>query len=285
MNHDLLQPETRAEALAMLAEYGADAKILAGGTAVVLLLQQKLIAPSVLVHLGRIAGLDGIRHEDDGLHLGPMTLLRDIERSPLVDEHFPALARACGSVGNVRIRNQATIGGCLAEADYASDPPAMLLALEAEVRLEKAAGVRILPVKDFSLGFYSTALDPDELITNIRIPPLPASSRTGYLRFKARSSEDRPCLSVAAVADLENGACADLRVAIGAATEAPVRLPQVEGLARGRPLDDQLISEVADRYASQVEAIEDLRASAWYRRQMIRVFVRRALEGLLDGDR
>lgn len=285
MNHDLLQPETRAEALAMLAEHGADAKLLAGGTAVVLLLQQKLIAPAVLVDLGRVPGLDGIRQEDDGLHLGPMALLRDIERSPLVGEHLPALARACASVGNVRIRNQATIGGCLAEADYASDPPAMLLALEAEIRLEGVDGARTLPMVDFALGFYATALHPDELITDIRVPPLPASSRTAYLRFKARSAEDRPCLSVATVADLRNGTCSELRVAIGAATEAPIRLPQVEGLARGRAFDDRLISEVAEGYASQVEAIEDLRASAWYRKQMIRVYVRWALEALRRVDR
>jgi len=285
MNHTWLQPETPAEALASLAEYGPEAKVLAGGTAIVLLLQQKLIAPAVLVHLGRITGLDAIRREDDGLHLGPMARLRDIERSQLVGEGLPALARACGSVGNVRIRNQATLGGCLAEADYASDPPAMLLALDAEIRLEKAGGARTLPMREFALGFYSTALQPDELITDIHIPPLPASSRTGYLQFKTRSSEDRPCLSVAAVADLEDGTCRELRIALGAATEAPLRLPQVEAVAKGRALDDGLISEVAEHYASQTEPIQDLRASAWYRKQMIRVCVRRALEGLRGGDR
>lgn len=285
MNHDLLQPKTQSEALAVLADHGADAKVLAGGTAVVLFLQQKLIAPAVLVDLGRIPGLNGIRMEDDGLHLGPMTLLREIERSKLVGEHFPALAKACASVGNVRIRNQATIGGCLAEADYASDPPAMLLALEAEVRLEKASGARILPIRDFALGFYTTALDPEELLTDIRIPRLPASSRAEYLRFKARSSEDRPCLNVAAVADLQDGTCAELRVAIGAATEAPIRLSQAEGLAKGQALDDGVIATVADHYAEQVQAIDDLRASAWYRKQMIRVNVRRALETVRHGGR
>jgi len=284
MNHAWLQPEKPAEVLAALAEHGPEAKLLAGGTAMVLLLQQKLIAPGVLVDLGRVSELDAIRLAEDGLHIGPMTRLRDIEWSRLVAESLPALARACGSVGNVRIRNQATLGGCLAEADYASDPPAVLLALDAEIRLEKAGGARTLPIREFALGFYSTALQPDEMITDIRIPPLPASSRTAYLRFKARSSEDRPCLSVAVVADLEDRTCRELRIALGAATEAPLRMPRIEALAKGRAFDDELISEVAEQYASQTEPIEDLRASAWYRKQMIQVYVRRALQELRDDD-
>lgn len=283
MNHAWLEPETPAEVLAALAEHGPEAKLLAGGTAIVLLLQQKLIAPAVLVHLGRVSDLDAIRLAEDGLHIGPMTRLRELERSRLVAERFPALARACGSVGNVRIRNQATLGGCLAEADYASDPPAALLALDAEVRLERAGGARTLPMREFALGFYSTALQPDEMITDVRIPPLPASSRTAYLRFKARSSEDRPCLNVVAVGDLQDRTCRELRIALGAATEAPLRLPQVEALAKGRTFDDGLIAELAEQYAAQTEPIEDLHASAWYRRQMIRVYVRRALEGLRDA--
>jgi carbon-monoxide dehydrogenase medium subunit len=281
----MLHPASLPEALAALAERGDEARVLAGGTAVVLLLYQKLIFPDVLVNLGRVPGLDTIRVEEDGLHLGPLALLRDVELSPQVQQEWPGLAQACGVVGNVRVRNQATIGGNLAEADYASDPPAMLLALDAAVTVASATGSRAIPLADFYLGFYTTALQPDELITGVFVPRLPASARMAYLKFKTRSSEDRPCLGVAAIGSFEDGLCADLRVAVGAATEIPRRLPEVEALARGQSLTDELIAEIAEGYASQVDTLDDIRASSWYRTQMIRVHVRRALQEVCNGRR
>lgn len=280
-----LQPESIPEALAALAQHGDEAKVVAGGTAVTLMLQQKLIAPGVLVSLGRVPDMDYVRTGADGLHLGALVPLRDVERVPLVQARFPALARSCGVVGNVRIRNQATLGGNLAEADYASDPPAMLLALAASVTATGPAGSRTIPLSEFFLGFYTTALEPDELITNIFVPALPAGSRMTYLKFKSRSSEDRPCVGVAAVATLADGVCSDLRVAVGAACEIPRRLPDVEALAYGQALTDELVDEIAAGYAAQIETLQDLRGSAWYRTQMIRVHVRRALLEVRDGRR
>jgi carbon-monoxide dehydrogenase medium subunit len=317
MSLRFVQPESLSEALAALAKYGDDAKVIAGGTAVVLMLQQRLIAPEVLISLGRVPDLNYIRAADDGLprpeprwvpglgcslpsgplgggtpagqayagtvHLGPSVSLRDVEHSPLVRERYPALAQACRAVGNVRIRNQATLGGNLAEADYASDPPAMLSALGASVTAMGPSGSRTIPLSDFFLGFYTTALQPDELITDIWVPALSPSSRTAYLKFKSRSSEDRPCVGVAVVAEFEDGICNGLRVAVGAACEVPHRLPEIEGLARGQALTDALMAEIAEGYAANIETLEDLRGSAWYRTQMIRVHVRRALAEVRDG--
>jgi carbon-monoxide dehydrogenase medium subunit len=284
MGARLIQPESLPGVWGALGQYGDEAKIIAGGTAVVLMLQQKLIAPEVLISLGRVPNLDYIRLAEDGLHLGPLALLRDMERSPLVRERYPGLADACGVVGNVRIRNQATVGGNLAEADYASDPPAMLLALDASVTATGPSGPRTIPLSDFFLGFYTTALRPDELITGIFVPALPPDSRTTYLKFQSRSSEDRPCVGVAAVAAFDDGTCTDLRVAVGAACETPRRLPEIEALAHGQALTDELVTEIAEQYAANIETLEDLRGSAWYRTQMIRVHVRRALEEM-RGDR
>ncbi|MFQ5611078.1 MAG: FAD binding domain-containing protein [Anaerolineae bacterium] len=285
MSLRFIQPETLAGALEALAQYGDEAQVIAGGTAVVLMLQQRLIAPRVLVSLGRVPDLDDIRPEAGGLHLGPLALLREVELSPRVAEGYPALARACGQVANVRVRNQATLGGNLAEADYASDPPAMLLALEAAVTATGPAGSRQIPLSDFFLGFYTTALEPDELITNIYVPPPPETSRMVYLKFKSRSSEDRPCVGVAVVAGFEGQTCADLRLAVGAACEAPRRLPQVEALAQGQTLTDELIAEIAEGYAAGIETLDDLRGSAGYRTEMVRVHVRRALQEVRDGRR
>lgn len=296
MSLRFIQPESLSEALAALARYGDEAKVIAGGTAVALMLRQRLIAPEVLISLGRVPDLDYIRStsaaptgaggmEQPGVHLGPLALLRDVERSPLVRERYPALASACSAVGNVRIRNQATLGGNLAEADYASDPPAMLLALGASATATGPSGSRTIPLSDFFLGFYTTALQPDELITDICIPTLSPSTRTAYLKFKSRSSEDRPCVGVAVVAEIEDEICNDLRVAVGAACEVPRRLPEIEGLARGQTLTDAMIAEIAEGYAANIETLEDLRGSAWYRTQMIRVHVRRALLEVRDGRR
>jgi carbon-monoxide dehydrogenase medium subunit len=281
----LIQPRSLPEALDALARHGYDAQVMAGGTSVVLMLQQKLIAPDFLISLGRVPDLDAIRSAEGGLRIGSLALLRDVERSPLVRDRYPALAAACGEVGNVRIRNQATLGGNLAEADYASDPPAVLLALDASVTATSTSGSRTIPLAEFFRGFYATALGPNELITDIFVPAVPANTRMVYLKFKSRSSEDRPCVGVAAVAAFDGEACSDLRVAVGAASGIPQRLPTFEAMARGERLTGALIAEIAEGYAANIDTLEDLRGSAWYRTQMVHVHVRRALEEVVDGGR
>lgn len=285
MSLKFVQPESHAETLEALTRYGDEAKIIAGGTAVVLMLQQRLIAPEVLVSLGRVPGLDYIETKPDGIHVGPLTSLRDVSLSSLVQQHYPALAYACGEVGNVRIQNQATLGGNLAEADYASDPPAVLLALDASVAIGSSSGSRIVPLADFFLGFYTTVLEPDEMVSEVTIPSLGPDTRMTYLKYKSRSSEDRPCAGVAVVAAFEDGVCTDLRVAVGAACEVPNRLPEFETMAQGQPLSDELIAEIAEGYAANIETLDDLRGSAWYRTQMVKVHVRRALMEVRNGHR
>lgn len=285
MSFRVIQPENLDEALQVLAQYGDEAKIIAGGTALVLMLQQKLIAPGVLISLGRIPELVFQRQEDGYLHLGAMLLLRDLEDSEEIRSRYAGLQTAFSEVGNVRVRNQATLGGNLAEADYASDPPTMLLALDASVVTSSTRGSRTTPVADFFRGFYTTALEPDEILTEVRVPSLPAGARSTYLKFTSRSSEDRPCLGVAAVGAFDGDVCTDLRVAIGAACSTPQRLSTVEALAAGEVLSDALIAEIVEGYAAGIETLEDLRGSAWYRTQMIRVHVARALREIRDDHR
>jgi carbon-monoxide dehydrogenase medium subunit len=279
------QPETLAEAIDLLIADPDGRKLIAGGIAVVLMLQHRLIAPDALVSLARIPNLNTIRLSGDNLQIGSLALLRDVAASSEVMRHFPALATACAVVGNVRVRNQATLGGNLAEADYASDPPAVLLALNAAVTALGRGGERRIPLADFLQGFYTTALEPDEILQSISIPTLPANTRMTYLKYRSRSSEDRPCVVVATVASFNDEKCSDLRVAIGAACEIPRRLPKVEALANNQTLTDRLIAEITESYAAEIETLDDLRGSAWYRSQMIRIHVRRALEELRDGRR
>ncbi len=273
-----LRPQSVDEAVAVLAGYDGEAKILAGSTALSIMLRQQLVAPAALVSLDRIDALRGIRDGDGELILGSLTTHREVERSELVRERLPVLADTFGKVANVRVRNAATVGGVVAEADYASDPPAVLLALDAVVDIQGSGGARSQPLSEFITGFYETTLEPDEIVTAVRVPLLPAGTSAVYEKFVTRSSEDRPCVGVAAIVALDaDGSCRDLRVAVGAACEVPQRVADAEALARGKGIDEALAREIAERYAAEIETLDDMRGSSWYRTEMIKVWVRRTI--------
>lgn len=281
-----LEPTNISEAISLLDQYADDAKIIAGGTSVVLMLQQKLIAPSVLISLGRVSNYDFIRLEEDGLHIGALAKLRDIERLDVVKKFCPALAHTFSVVGNVRVRNQATIGGNLAAADYAADPPAMLTALDARVQVQGPEKQREIPLSEFFLGFYTTALEPNEILAEVIIPVLSSPGRATYHKYTSISAEGRPCVAVGVVADFDaDGKCLDLRIAVGAAVETPQRVREAEALAHGSTLTDELVAAIAEEYSLKLDPLTDVRGSAWYRKEMIRVFVKRALEEVRHGDR
>ena len=274
---EILKPRSLAEAIGMLADNGDDARAVAGATAITLLLRQRLIAPRYLVSLNDLPGLKAIECRDDALHLGALVTHREVEQSRLVQATLPVLASTFGRVGNIRVRNMATVGGVLAEADYASDPPCVLLALNARIETSGPGGDRTIPVADFFTGFYETALTAGEIVTGVSVPIPPAGARAVYHKYVTRSSEDRPCVGVAAVAHLDGATCIDLRVAVGAATETPQRLASAEALAHGQRLTDGVARAIADRYAETLDTLADLRGSAWYRAEMIRVWARRAI--------
>lgn len=272
-----VEPPTVEEACALL-DRSADAKLISGGTAVVLMMQQGLIRPEVLVSLGRIEGLRFIERGDGVVCIGGGTTLTEIAASPLVRAQLPSLAYACHRVGNVRIRNVATLGGNLAEADYASDPPAVLASLGATCTARSASSSRTIPVIDLITGFYETSLAHGEVITEIQVPVPVGERRVDYQKYISRSSEDRPCVGVAARGDFDGSTVTALDVVVGAVAPVLQRVPDVTAEIAGRPLDDDAIAHVSRGYARGIEPMSDARGSAWYRRRMIEVFVRRALE-------
>jgi carbon-monoxide dehydrogenase medium subunit len=278
---EFLIAESVGDAVAALQEYGDDATVVAGSTAVTIMLQQGLIDPVAIVSIGRIPGLDAIERADDHLRLGALTTLREVELSPVVREALPVLSHTFGVVANVRVRNAATVGGVVAEADYASDPPAMFRALDAEVDVTGPDGERGVPISEFLVGFYETSLEHGEIVTGVRVPLLPPGTGSVYEKFTTRSSEDRPCVGVAAIARLEadGRTCAELRVAVGAAAEVPQRFEEVEAGAVGRDIDEALAASIAEQYAERIDPLSDMRGSEWYRREMIHVWVRRAILG------
>ncbi len=274
----LLKPESIAAASRTLADNPDDAKVIAGGTAVVLLLTQRLIAPRYLVSLAHLPGLRDIVHEPgSGLRIGALATHYEMESSPVVQKVVPALAETFHQVANVRIRHQATVGGVLCEADYASDPPAMLIALRARAKAVSARGERWIALIDFFRDFYQTALEHDEIVTEIFVPEMAPGAGAAYTKFNTRSSEDRPCVGVAVVAERRNGVCEHLRVVVGAVAGTPQEVAHAEDLAPGREITEDLAREVGHAYAEAIDPISDLRGSDWYRRQVIEVLVRRTI--------
>lgn len=275
-----LQPRTIEESIDALERYGEEAKVVAGATALTIMLRQRLIHPTALVSIAGISGLDTISCEDSTVRIGALTTHRAVELSPIVRQTVPVLAETFGAVANVRVRHAATVGGVLAEADYASDPPAVFLALDATIEAQGPAGRRTIPASHFFRGFYETALGASDIVTGVCIPVPAAGTQAVYKKFVTRSSEDRPCLGVIAAVRLgsDGRTCEDLRVAVGAVAEVPQRFKDLEELGRGRTLDDDVVRAIADGYADRIDTLADMRGSAWYRTEMIRVWVRRAIE-------
>src|SRR3954469_19454689 len=268
-----LAPGDLDEAVALRAERGAESTVVAGGSFLGILMNQGFLEPTSLLSLQRVGALRGIRVKDGELRLGPMTPHRAVEVDEAVRRGWPALAAAFGAVASPRVRNQATVGGVLADADYASDPPAMLTGLDARAVLRSPRGEREVAIDELILGFYETCIADDELLVEVRVPAAPG--RAVYRKFRSRSVEDRPCVAVAAV---RTGGT--LRVVVGACAGTPQHHPDVCALAGGEEIDREVAREIGARYAERLEPIADSRGSAEYRRRVVAVEVRRAVEAV-----
>lgn len=268
------------EALDLLREYGDEARVMAGGTALVLMLKQRLLVPDVVIDLARVPGLDGIELVRGELRLGSLLTHRAAEMAPKLLERVPVLAETYRRVGTIRIRNLATVGGSLAHADPNQDPPVTLLALDARVTLASAAGRRQVPLESFFVDYYETVLEPQELVTAIHVPLPGDDTGVVYQKFLPRSADDYATVAVAAAVriDRETGACTDCRIALGCLGPTPFRARTSEDLIRGQTLDGALLREAAVAAQEATDPISDTRGTADYKRSMAGVFVRRALE-------
>lgn len=276
---DLLKPATVAEASEMLLAHGDEARPIAGGTTLVILMKQRALRFSHLVDLQSIPGLERITDNDGGLSIGALATHRSVERSPLVQRRAPALAQAFSHVGNVRIRETASVGGNLAHADYRLDPPPALLVHGAEVVLAGAQGERVVALKDFYRGMYETALEPGEILVEVRVPHLEMAARTAYSRFSSLSANDWPCIGVAALLSLDGGHVRDLRLGLSGVAEAPLLASSLDRF-QGENCSDELWDAVCDAVDEQLSPVSDLRGSADYKREMTRVWIKRTLSGL-----
>jgi aerobic carbon-monoxide dehydrogenase medium subunit len=281
---ELIQPERVADAVAALGRAGGEARLIAGGTALVPMMRLGLVGPEVVISLHRVPELDAITTEAGALRLGAMATVADVHRAPAVRSGWSLLADAAGRVATPAIRSSATLGGNLAYAEAASDPAPALLCLDAEVEIAGPTGERILPLSGFFTGFYETALEPGEILTAVRVPAGPAGARAGYIKFCPRSAEDKPLVGVAAVLvlDAETGRCRHARIAMGGVAPTAIRAARAESLLDDQLLDAGTIREAADVAAAEADPLSDLMGSADYRREMTRVWIRRLLTRLGD---
>jgi aerobic carbon-monoxide dehydrogenase medium subunit len=281
----LVEPESLTGAFDALARLDGEARLVAGGTALVPMIRLGLVRPDRLISLSRLSALAEIRLDaGSGLELGAMATHADIERSDLVRNGWPLLREAVRRVASPAIRTSGTIGGNLAYAEAASDPAPALLCLDAEVRVAGPGGRRAVPIARFFRGFYEAALEPGEIVTGVRVPPPPAGAHSGYVKFTSRSAEDKPLVGVAAFVVLDaTGRCAEARIGLGGAAPTPIRANRAEEVLRGESLSDAAVRAAAEAAAHEAEPLSDLMGSADYRREMIRVWVRRLLVALRDG--
>jgi CO/xanthine dehydrogenase FAD-binding subunit len=271
-------PTTVDEAVSLLAEHGSEAKVLAGGQSLMPLLNMRLARPAVVVDVNRVGGLDYIRQENGGLAIGALTRQRSVERSDVVARTQPLLAAATRLIAHPQIRNRGTVGGSIAHADPAAEYPAVALALGAELRVAGPRGERAVQAEDFFVTYLTTALEPDELVAEVRLPPQPA--RTGWSVMElSRRHGDFALAGVAATLTLEsNGECAGGRIVLFGVGATPLRVYAAEQLLAGERPDATLFEAVAQAAANAIEEpLADIHASGDYRRHLARVLTQRAL--------
>jgi carbon-monoxide dehydrogenase medium subunit len=280
-------PKNLKEVHATLKEYGTDGKLIAGGTALVIMMKQRLVRPSCLISLRSVRGLNGIELKDGGLRIGGLATHREVEDSSLVRRRLPVLAETFHHVATIRVRNMATVGGGLAHADPNQDPPPTLIALGATAKATSPNGSRTIPLDEFFTGYYETVLNPDEIITELFVPKMAANSGAAYLKFLPRTADDYATVSAAAVLTLDKSkkTISDVRIALGSVGSTPIRATAAEAVIRGQPVKAEGFAEAAETAKEAVDPISDFRGSAGYKKEMAGVFVRRALEKALASIR
>ncbi len=275
---DYVEPETLEEALEILAGDPDDTLVMAGGTSLVILMKQDLVRPARVVGLRRIAQLRDIGATGGTLALGALATHGMLARSEAVRRHAPALASTFAAVATVRIREQATLGGNLAHADPAQDPPVTLLALDGTAIARSRFGERRIPLDALFADIFETSLEPGELLLRVELAALPAGARATYKKFLPATFDDYATVSVAAVVATDaDGVCTHARIALGGAAPIPLRAREAERSLTGRPLDDAAIREAGVLAAEATDPIDDLRGSAEYKRAMAGVWTERAL--------
>jgi len=280
----LHQPRSLADALALLSEHNGETKILAGGSELLLLLKMGLIRANHIIDIKKIPGLDRVGYDPQAgtIHIGPLVTHRTLEKSEIVGRHFPLLAEMERDLANVRIRNVGTLAGNLCFAEPHADPAAVLAVYDAVVTLQSSERERRVAIKDFFTDYYETALEKNEMLTDIDIPKLPDNFRGSYLRF---CPGEWPMVTVALAMRWADGACAEARLGLGCVGPRPIRVGEFEQTLRGKSGDELAAKAdgLAGIAAQSCDPLADLWGSVEYKRQIVKNLVRDGLRSQCDG--
>lgn len=275
-------PRTLDEALGLLTDHGEDAKLLAGGHSLIPALKLRLAEPRCLIDLGGLPGLRGLREERNALVIGALTVHADIASSKLLIQRLPGLADAASVIGDLQVRNRGTIGGSVAHADPAADLPVILTALDASFVAASRTGSRTLPAEQFFVDFYTTALEPDEILTEIRVPLPPAGTGTAYAKLPHPASGYVVVSAGVKIEQDSSGKVSSLRVATGGLGARPLRASATEAALQGKTPTPEVIRAAAARAAEGADAHDDTYASADYKGHVASIYTRRAIETALQ---
>jgi carbon-monoxide dehydrogenase medium subunit len=281
---DLAEPKSLTEAIKLLDPDDATVRPFAGGTALMLMMKAGVFRPTRLVSLAKIEKkYSAIATAKDGLRIGAMTTLSALEHSADVKKHVPVITRTLRTLSNVRVRNVATVGGALAHADPHMDLPPVLIALGASISIAGPKGVRNLAVEDLFTGYFETVLKKNELIAELHLPPQDGK-HTAYLKVTTGSADDWPALGVAVALEGDGGMVKSARVVVSAATSKAMRLSAAEAVLAGSRIDDKVLARAGDAAADEADIIADVRGSVAYKRELVRVYVRRAVRQALQDS-
>lgn len=273
-----VRPDSVEDALALLHAGGDDAKVLAGGQSFVPLLNLRMASVDAVVDLNRLADLAYIRRDADTLCIGAMTRHRQVEVSEEIKTAQPLLTRAAAEVGHLAIRNRGTIGGSLVHADPAAEWPLVAVTLDAQLVLRSHENTRTIAARDFFLGPLMTAIEPNEILCEVRFPPAPVGAVWGFQEL-CRRPGDFAITAVACQLCLDqSGTCSAASLAVGGAHATPLHIPDVEAVVSGSKGEDAVIAEAAEKAAAVVDPSGDVHGSADYRRRMVKVLTARALK-------
>ena len=275
---EYLRPKTIPEAIAMLQQHGDAAKILSGGQSLIPMMKLRLARPAILIDINRISGLSHVKEEDGCLKIGGLTREAELEASPLVRSKYPILADTTHVIADPQVRNLATVGGNLAHGDPANDHPATMIALGARVVANGPKGERIIPIEKFFLSLFTTALEPDEILTEIRVPIPPARSAGAYLKLERKVGDFATAAVAVQMTFDEQGACQKVGIGLTNVGATPVKAQKAEQFLLAKKLDDDAISQAAQLAADEAEPSADLRGPVEYKKGLVKELAKRALQ-------
>jgi aerobic carbon-monoxide dehydrogenase medium subunit len=277
-NFEYFAPKSINEALKLLNKHGDDCKILSGGHSLIPALKLRLASPAVIVDIGRIKELKQIKIEKDMIRIGANTTHAEIARSAELMENCPLLVDTAAQIGDQQVRNRGTIGGSLTHADPAADWPAAILALNGEIVARSSKGERVIKASDFFVDIMTSAVDSQEIVTQVRIPKPAQPKAAAYLKVP-QSASGYAVVGVAAQLKLKDGKCEDVSIGITGLAPKAFRAKSVEDALRGKTLDEATVSAATGRAdADALDAMEDIHASGDYRRHLARVYAKRAIQ-------